>query len=100
MRRLPPWPKDHRQTEAIRRIAYRSHKSYEPYRSYVEQAPPEIAANAILCLVHQANFLLDRQLRTPEQQFLAEGGFTERPDTARRRRDAPPTNPPPPRRGP
>jgi four helix bundle suffix protein len=32
----------------------------------------------MLCLIHQANFLLDQQLRQLEQQFLAQGGFTEK----------------------
>jgi len=77
-RKLPLWPKDHPQAQAIRRIAYRSNRSYQSYRSYVEEAPPEIAANAVICLIHQANYLLDQQLRSLEQRFLAEGGFTER----------------------
>ncbi len=85
-RRLPIWPKDHPQAQAIRRIAYRSHRSYESYRSYVEQSAPEVAANTLPCLVHQANYLLDRQLSHLEQRFLAEGGFTERLYTARRHR--------------
>jgi restriction system protein len=54
-------------------------------RPYVENAPPETAANTVICLIHQANYLLDRQLRRLEQQFLDEGGFTERLYTARRR---------------
>jgi four helix bundle suffix protein len=83
-RNLPLWPKDHPQAQAIRRIAYRSDKSYQSYRSYVEEAPPETAANAMLCLIHQANYLLDQQLRSLEQHFLAEGGFTERLYHARR----------------
>ncbi|HET6426807.1 MAG TPA: four helix bundle suffix domain-containing protein [Phycisphaerae bacterium] len=28
--------------------------------------------------MHQANYLLDKQLRQLERRFLAEGGFTER----------------------
>ena len=37
-----------------------------------------IAANALLCLIHQANYLLDQQLRALEKEFLKTGGFTER----------------------
>ncbi len=37
-----------------------------------------MAANTLICLIHQANYLLDRQLRQLEQQFLKEGGFTEK----------------------
>jgi four helix bundle suffix protein len=77
-RHLPIWSKDTPQAQAIRRIAYRSDRSYQSYRSYVEEAPPETAANAILCLIHQANYLLDHQIASLEQRFLKEGGFTER----------------------
>jgi four helix bundle suffix protein len=34
--------------------------------------------NTLICLIHQANYLLDQQLRQLEKQFLKEGGFTER----------------------
>jgi len=37
-----------------------------------------VAANTVICLIHQACFLLDRQLQQLEQQFLAEGCFTEK----------------------
>jgi four helix bundle suffix protein len=42
-----------------------------------------VAANALVCLIHQANYLLDQQLRQLEKQFLSEGGFTERLYTKR-----------------
>jgi four helix bundle suffix protein len=41
-------------------------------------ASGEVAANTLICLINQASFLLGRQLQKLEQQFLAEGGFTER----------------------
>ncbi len=84
-RTLPLWPKDHPKSLAIRRLAYQSNRSYQSYKSYVEQASPEIAANTLICLVHQANYLLDRQLRHLEQKFVTEGGFTERLYNARQR---------------
>jgi len=37
-----------------------------------------LAANTLICLINQASFLLGRQLQRLEQQFLTEGGFTER----------------------
>jgi restriction system protein len=82
-RHLPIWSKDAPPAQAIRRIAYRSDRSYLSYRSYVEEAPPETAANTILCLIHQANYLLDHQIASLEQRFLNEGGFTERLYAAR-----------------
>jgi restriction system protein len=89
---LKLWPKDHPQARVVRNLAYKSDKSYQSYRSYVEESPPEIAANTLLCLIHQANYLLDRQLRHLEQRFLAEGGFTERLYSARRERRATPAH--------
>lgn len=57
---------------------YRTNRTYETYRPYIEEAQHEIAANAMICLINQTNYLLDQQLRQLEQQFLNEGGFTEK----------------------
>ena len=75
---LPLWPKGHPQAQEIRALAYRSDRSYSTYKTYFEGSSSEIAANAAICLIHQANYLLDRQLRALEKGFLEEGGFTER----------------------
>ncbi|HXC02587.1 MAG TPA: four helix bundle suffix domain-containing protein [Opitutaceae bacterium] len=77
-RGLAEWGKDDARAIAVRRLAYAQNRSYETYRTYIEDATPETAANAMLCLVHQTNYLLDQQLRQLEQAFLKEGGFTER----------------------
>jgi four helix bundle suffix protein len=44
----------------------------------MKTAGPESAANTIICLINQASYLLGRQLQNLEQQFLKDGGFTER----------------------
>ena len=62
-RKLPLWQKRHPQAQKIRKLAYASDRSFMTYRAYIEDAAPEIAANTLICLVHQTNFLLDRQLR-------------------------------------
>jgi four helix bundle suffix protein len=82
--RLPLWSKSDPRTSAIRALAHRSDKSYETYRTYLEQ--PESAANLLVSLIHQANYLLDQQLRSLEASFLREGGFTEKLYAARTRR--------------
>jgi len=74
-RRLLLWEKSHPQAEAIRKLAWEKNRSYE---TYVEASPPEVAANTLICLIHQANYLLDQQLRQLGKQFLKEGGFTEK----------------------
>lgn len=77
-RGLPLWPKDHPKAKEVRSLAFCPNRSYLTYKTYLELQPPEVAANAVICLIHQANYLLDQQLRSLEKQFLEEGGFTER----------------------
>jgi len=90
-RGLAEWGKNHPMAGMVRRLAYAPDRSYKTYATYVEKAPPEVAANTMLCLVHQTNYLLDQQLRQLEQAFLEEGGFTERLYKARQQaRTVPP----------
>ncbi|MEN8243769.1 MAG: four helix bundle suffix domain-containing protein [Thermodesulfobacteriota bacterium] len=77
-RNLEAWGKDHPDARKIRSLAYARDRSYKTYRFYIESRNPEIAANTLICLVHQTNYLLDRQLRQLEQLFLKQGGFTEK----------------------
>jgi restriction system protein len=77
-RGLALWGKDHPTAQVVRRLAYEKNRSYATYRTYIETARPEVAANTVICLIHQTNYLLDQQLRQLEQAFLREGGFTER----------------------
>lgn len=44
---------------------------------FVAKAEPELAANAMLCAVNQAAYLLKRQLEGQSREFLEKGGFTE-----------------------
>ena len=39
------------------------------YKTYLEASPPEVAANTMICLIHQTNYLLDQQLRALEKEF-------------------------------
>ena len=77
-RGLALWGKNHPTAQVVRRLAYEKDRSYSTYSSYIEKSPPVVAANTLLCLIHQTNYLLDQQLRQLEQAFLKEGGFTER----------------------
>ena len=71
------WEKDHQKAKKVRGLCYKKNRSYRTYMTYIE-GPPEIAANTMICLIHQTNYLLDQQLRSLEKEFLKEGGFTER----------------------
>lgn len=78
VKQLPLWAKENPRAMKIRQLAYKSNRSYTTYKTYIEESDPEVAANTIVCLIHQANYLLDRQLRALEKQFVEQGGFTER----------------------
>ena len=45
---------------------------------FVRQAEPELAANAMVCAVNQAAFLLRRLVERQSRDFVEQGGFTER----------------------
>ena len=77
-RSLAVWGKDHATAQEVRKLVYRANRSYMTYRTYIEEKTPEVAANTMVCLINQTNYLLDQQLRQLEQQFLQEGGFTEK----------------------
>jgi restriction system protein len=79
------WNKDDSTAQTIRQLAYKKNRTYLTYRTYIEDSSAEISANTIICLIHQANYLLDRQLRQLEAAFLQEGGFTERLYWARKK---------------
>jgi restriction system protein len=42
------------------------------------KAEPELLANAMLCAVNQAAYLLKRQVQSQGREFLEKGGFTEK----------------------
>ncbi len=75
---LPLWSKDNPNAKEVRKLCYQKDKSYLTYKTYLEASLPEVAANTIICLIHQTNYLLDQQLRALEKEFLKNGGFTER----------------------
>jgi four helix bundle suffix protein len=98
-RGLRVWPKDSREARAMRaRLA----QDYAPnlpaarpgvvqltglfgLSEFVEKAAPELAANAMLCAVNQAAYLLKRQIQSQGREFLEKGGFTEKLYGARKR---------------
>lgn len=53
------------------------------YAKCLDSGDREVRANAVICLIHQANFLLDRQITTLERQFVNEGGYSEQLAAAR-----------------
>ena len=89
---LRVWPKDCREALAMRRrLAQDQAPTLPPapagvvrlnglsgLSAFVGKAAPELAANAMLCAVNQAAYLLKRQLESQGQTFVESGGFTEK----------------------
>jgi four helix bundle suffix protein len=42
-----------------------------------------VVANTLICLIHQANYLLDQQISALEQSFIQDGGYSEQLAAAR-----------------
>jgi four helix bundle suffix protein len=96
---LRVWPKDSREALAMRkRLALDVAPNLPPAAAgivrltgllglseFVAKAAPELAANAMLCAVNQAAYLLKRQLESQGGEFLKKGGFTEKLYGARKR---------------
>lgn len=75
---LSLWELNDSRVLEIRKIGGNVDRSYKLYRTNIEEKKNETAANTIICLIHQTNYLLDQLLRKLEKDFLNEGGFTER----------------------
>jgi four helix bundle suffix protein len=93
VRDLKLWTKASQEAMFVRRlsrrknstaaVAERVHDTFENYREFVETRDAEVVANIAICLIHQANYLLDQQLRALEQEFVKTGGIREQMTKAR-----------------
>lgn len=72
------WDKESKEARFVRRLGCKTPQTFEIYREFVETRPPEVIANIAICLLHQANYLLDQQLKTLEKEFVEQGGLRER----------------------
>jgi four helix bundle suffix protein len=77
-RDLPIWEKDSKESQYVRRLGRRTPHTFELYREIFATRPPAVIANIAICLIHQTNYLIDRQLLRLEKDFLEEGGLRER----------------------
>ena len=91
-RRLPQWAPDSPEALAVRRVGKGNpsdppdrtdHSHYALYARWLDHPDPAVRANALICLINQANYLLDRQIEALEKAFIAEGGYSEQLATAR-----------------
>ena len=95
-RGLPQWGKDSPEAIAVRALGRAENPVAKDYAKWLESPAPALRANALICLIHQANYLLDHQVSSLESDFIEDGGYSERLAAARlaRRRAGPhPTDP-------
>jgi four helix bundle suffix protein len=83
VRRLEEWSKDHRYTRRLQELNRQPDANYVTFQKGIEHPDPAIAANVMIGLIKLTNYLLDRQLKRLEQDFLQEGGLRERMTRAR-----------------
>ena len=124
-RKRPMWNKNDPEALAVRQLGF-AHPSdpadlsdpsdvgdrarWARYAPWLESPDPAIVANTLICLIHQANYLLDQQIAALERGFIRDGGYSETLAAARiaerqRSRHTPshpshppdPSNPPPPK---
>ena len=48
------------------------------YTRWLNHDNSMVVANALICLIHQTNYLLDQQIGALEREFIEEGGYSER----------------------
>jgi four helix bundle suffix protein len=82
-RQLKEWDVHHAYTQRLRQRNRVSGASYETFRKGIEHQHAAISANVIMGLIKLTNYLLDRQLKSLERAFLAEGGLREAMTRAR-----------------
>jgi restriction system protein len=104
-RHQPQWAPDSPEARAVRQIpkSFKQKQSNNPsdlsdqsdltdltdqqrwelYAPWLEHADPAVRANAAICLINQADFLLDRQIGALEKLFVEEGGYSEQLAVAR-----------------
>ena len=82
------WKKDDPEAREVRAVGSRRGPTdqtdqadptdhWKSYSRWLEHADPVVIANAVLCLIHQANYLLDQQIAGLERDFIHEGGYSE-----------------------
>lgn len=94
-RRLPQWAPDSPEAMAVREVPRRFAKNngdltgltdqqrWALYSRWLDHDDPAVRANATICLIHQANYLLDQQIDSLERAFIEDGGYSEQLATAR-----------------
>jgi restriction system protein len=91
------WEKDDAEALAVRAVGRQNEQAgpaqqmdhadpiahWRLYAYWLEHDEPRVVANTLLCLINQADYLLDQQISALERDFVKEGGYRERLAAAR-----------------
>ena len=77
------WEKDSKEALCLREKSRAPSVTSAWYLNIAKTRPAETTANICICLLHQVDYLLQRQLESLEEKFLSQGGFKEKMFTAR-----------------
>ena len=97
-RHLAQWAPDSPESKAVRDVPRNFKKNQSDqsdltdltdrerwalYAPWLEHSDPAVRANTLICLINQANYLLDQQIAVAEAQFIGDGGYSEQLAAAR-----------------
>ncbi len=97
-RRLPQWVPNAPEAKVVRQLGFPSptdspdlsdssdsgdRARWARYATWLENPDSAVVANAMICLIHQTNFLLDQQIAALEKGFIRDGGYSEKLAAAR-----------------
>lgn len=71
------WEEGSEEMQAMRELG-KNHNDAEFFMSLAQTRPPETIANMCIVLIKQADYLLFRQLQRLSDDFIKNGGFSER----------------------
>ena len=88
------WKKNDREAREVRAVGAQKDRTdqtgrsdptahWKAYSRWLDASDPALVANTVLCLIHQANYLLDQQIAALERDFIHDGGYTEQLAAAR-----------------
>ena len=97
-RKLSQWAKDDPKALSVRKLGRMSDPAnradpsdsdtaaqmrWARYAPWLEHKNPKVVANTLICLIHQANYLLDQQIAALERTIIEDGGYREQLTAAR-----------------
>lgn len=81
--KLKEWEKDHKFVTRLRELNRTPNANYDTFKKGIENPNPEISANVLISLIKITSYLLSRQIKRLEEDFIKEGGLRERMTKAR-----------------